>query len=587
MEPGLLRSQFQGEILHAALVAEPERPRADGLDLTRMARQALNYLRGNPDPARDYECKFDLGPLGIPCHAPQTVAPNQYGYDPVSIGDTDCRMMLQYARMRAMVGEAEPDEVELGVRRRVLGYLADDGLAWTNPASWTGTPIEGYWINKWASAKIMVLLAGDYARTGDAAIRQQARRIFEGLKGLAEWDGKRAYYPGGGVPVRDGRYLTEGWAEHHSNNYPSIVEPCLAYGQTCDDDEALDFAVAMAEGFLAGCQPGQDELRIDPETGAFEGHVHLHTHALIGVAELGVVTGEGRYLEWVQQAYEFIRRHGTDYGWYPEHIPQPQHGAETCVVGDMVGIGVWLAQRHPHYFDQVERTLRNYLRRTQFVLTDEFLALFERLHADQPGQVVQAAIGELRKLEGGFVSAPAPDDWVKRDHALGSTGRSDNGIDMMGCCPPEGMRAVWEAWRWAVQETPEQVWVNLCVSRDHPAVQVTAGAPEQGWLLVAPRKHAGFQLRPPAWVDRDAVTLRRDEQPVPVHWVGPDEAYVDCPKAAPNERIELRWPVPVFVQRQPMLSVPGREFGLTVEWEGNEVEAVDPIGQHLPIFESK
>ena len=58
-----------------------------------------------------------------------------------------------------MAGEAEPDEVELGVRRRVLGYLREDGLAWTNPASWTGAPIAGYWINKWASAKTMMCFA--------------------------------------------------------------------------------------------------------------------------------------------------------------------------------------------------------------------------------------------------------------------------------------------------------------------------------------------------------------------------------------------------------------------------------------------
>ena len=91
-------------------------------------QQALDEGRGNPDPARAYECKFDLGPLGLPVHAPQTVPPNEYGYDPVALGDTDCRMMLQYARMRAMAGEDAACAVEAGVRARVLGYLRDDGL---------------------------------------------------------------------------------------------------------------------------------------------------------------------------------------------------------------------------------------------------------------------------------------------------------------------------------------------------------------------------------------------------------------------------------------------------------------------------
>lgn len=584
MSTASLSRHFQGDILHAAVVAEPEVRHPDSLDLTVMARHALNYLRGNPDPARDYECKFGLGPLGIPCHFPQGVPPNQYGYDPISIGDTDVRMMTQYSRMRAMAGEAEPDEVELGVRRRVMSYLRDDGLAWTNPASWTGSPVEGYWINKWTSAKTMLLLVEDFAREGRDEDRRLARRLFEGLRGLAEWEGKRAYYPGGGVPVKDGVFITEGWAEDHCKNYPYIVDPSLIYGEVCQDAEAIDFAIAMAEGFLAEVQPGQKEMRINAETGAFQGHVHLHTHAIGGVAHLGVVTGDDRYLDWVQQAYEFVRRNGTDYGWAPEHIPQDQHGAETCCVGDMIGIGLWLAQRHPHYFDHIERTVRNYLRQAQFFLTDDFLALFERLHGDKPAAVVEGAIAELRQLEGGFVSAPAPDDWVKRDQTLGAPGRGPNGIDMMGCCPPEGMRGIWEAWSWTVREQPDCVRINLSLHRDHPAAKVTAGAPEQGWMVVEARADKDFQLRPPAWADREAVTLTRNDQPVPIAWTGPDAAYVKCASIKRGDRLLLHWPVPVFVQRQRMLSVPGQEFDLTVQWEGNEVEAVDPPGRHLPMF---
>lgn len=585
MNQDALHAHFQGEILSAALLAEPETPRTDDLNLEAMARHALNYLRGNPDPARGYECKFDLGPLGIPVHDPQTVAPNEYGFDPVSIADTDCRMMLQYSRMRQMADAGGPCDVELGVRGRIMGYLRDDGMAWTNPAAWSGSPVEGVWLSKWASAKTMMLLTDDYNQHPDPGARAQARRIFEGLRAIAAWDGERAYYPGGGVPVRDGQVFREGWAEDHSRNYPTIVEPCLVYGQACGDEEAIAFAVAMAEGFLAGSQPGQKEMRIDPETGAFEGHVHLHTHALIGVAHLGVVMDEPRYLDYAQNAFEFIRRHGTDYGWYPEHIPQHQHGAETCVVGDMTSIALWLAHRHPHYFDHAERTLRNYLRRCQFFLTERFVVLFERLHRDKSVAEVEAALQALRQLEGGFVSAPAPDDWVKRDQTLGVAGRYQNGIDMMGCCPPEGMRALWEVWSHAAQARGDCVRVNMCLSRNTEAVRVTAGAPEQGWMRVEPKTRTRYEVRPPAWADRATVALTRNGQPVPVVWGGPGGAYVICDAGKPGETLELHWRVPAFVQCQRMLSVPGQEFDLTVQWEGNEVEAVDPMGKYLPLFE--
>ena len=62
-----------------------ESPRADDLDLVTMARHALNYLRGNPDPHRHYECKFSLGQLGIPAHVP-LLASNDFGFDPIVPG---------------------------------------------------------------------------------------------------------------------------------------------------------------------------------------------------------------------------------------------------------------------------------------------------------------------------------------------------------------------------------------------------------------------------------------------------------------------------------------------------------------------
>ena len=138
-----LKEQFLSDIVSAEPLEPPARPVPDDVDLVQMARGALNYLRGNPDPARDYECKFELGPLGIPLHLPFGVPPNEYGYDPISLGDTDCRMYTQYVHMREMAGVAEPDEVELGVQRRVMGYLGEGGLAWINPAAWTGEPVEG------------------------------------------------------------------------------------------------------------------------------------------------------------------------------------------------------------------------------------------------------------------------------------------------------------------------------------------------------------------------------------------------------------------------------------------------------------
>lgn len=584
MIPLRLREQFLGDLTRAAEVATPLAPARDEVDLVAMARGALNYLRGNPDPARDYECKFELGPLGIPLQVPGGVPPNEYGFDPISLGDTDCRMHTQFVHMREMAGEAQPCAVELGVARRVHGYLGEGDLAWINPAAWTGEPVAGYWISKWASAKILQRLADDYAATGEEKLRAQAQRMFRALKGLAHWDGPRAFYPGGGVPVKDGDYLRQGWCADHSKNYVFLSEPVLHYANLCQDPEALDFAVALAEGFLACSQPGQAQMRINPQTGSFQEHVHLHTHAVWGVAHLGAQLGEARYLDWAQRAYEFVRDHGLDYGWFPEFIPHNGHKAETCVVGDMLSIASWLAQRRPHYYDHLERGVANYLRRCQFFLTSEFVELFQWVHREKDPQVVAEALEALRKIEGGFVAGPAPNDWIGHDDTLGQPGRSYNGIDMMGCCPPEGMRGLWEAWRWTVEETAEAVRINMAFSVERPAATVRAYEPAAGRLEVVAGKPGVYQVRPPAWAERETVKLERRNRPQPVQWVGPEAAYVQAEGLAVGETLTLQWKPLAFTQQVVMHLVPGQHPEYEIDWLGNRVQGVSPQGKYLPLF---
>jgi hypothetical protein len=111
-----LDHHFRGEIRDLEVYRSDPVPAADDLELCAMAGSALNYLRGNPDPARNYECKFSLGPLGIPAHVP-LLASNPYGFDPIALGDTDCRMDWQCAHMREMAGDAQPEAVELRMTR--------------------------------------------------------------------------------------------------------------------------------------------------------------------------------------------------------------------------------------------------------------------------------------------------------------------------------------------------------------------------------------------------------------------------------------------------------------------------------------
>lgn len=577
---------FRGSLEDVRVLPPAAHPEPDSLDLTAMARAALNYLRGNPDPARHYECKFALGPLGIPCHVPIS-PPNEYGDDVVSLGDTDARMNTQFAHMREMAGEGDaPDPVQDGLWQRLLGYRRGDFLCWTNPGACIGETIPGEWVNTWTTAKLLMPLAERAARTGDPRLRQEARRMVEALRRLAVWDGPRAYY-WGIAPWKDGQWLLRNWCQQHGRNYPFAVEPFLRYYECTGDEEGLALARAFADGMLDEVQPEMGSQRVDAGSGAFCGHVHLHTHAVWGVAHLGAVLGERRYLDWAARVHDFVLAQGTDFGWYPEFVPQGDYRTEICVVGDMVSLGAWLARGgRPHYWDVVERTVRNELRASQFAITPAFAALFQQVHADQASGVVRDAMAALRRFEGGFVAQAAFDDWVSYPGSprLGAAGLYANGIQMMGCCPPEGMRALWEAWRGVVETRAEGVYVNLAFSRDHQAAAVRAFRPEDGRIEVAARQPGRYHLRPPAWSDRAAWTLTRNGTAVPVHWGGPCQAYVVCEDVRPGDILTVTWPVLAFSQRFAARSVPGREQRVSVRWAGSRVVGVEPAGQHLPMF---
>jgi hypothetical protein len=584
----LVGNMFRPEIRNLNFLSPSPEPCPDDLCFDRMAKGALNYLRGNPDPARSYECKFALGPLGIPYHVPIS-PPNAAAFDVVSLGDTDSRMDWQYSHMRQILGESEPDPVELGVRNRILSYQRQDHYSWTNPGAAIGETIEGEWIMNWTTAKLLYSLSETFARTGDPRWKREAREIMLALKKLALWEGERAYY-WGVAPCREGQWLLRGWCASHGRNYPFIVEPCVRYYECTGDEEGLALAKAFADGFLDEVQPEMGNQRINPETGAYEGHVHLHTHAVWGVAHLGAVLNERRYLDWAKKIHDFTLAGGTDFGWYPEFIPQGDYRTEICVVGDMISLGACLARgAWPEYWDRVALTVRNELRRSQFFLTPAFVDLYEKLHAELPANQVKQGLEELRKIEGGYVAQAAFNDWVSYpgNPRLGSPGLYQNGIHMMGCCSPEGFRGLWEAWNGIVEERPDGVYVNLAMTREHPAADVQASRPRDGRLNVMAKKAGTFFLRPPSWSDRGDWKLMRDGREQPLTWGGPRQAYVVCRDVRPGQKLTLSWPVPEFTQEFLATSIPGRAEKIKVRWIGDEVVDVEPRGQWLPMFGNK
>lgn len=576
-------------------------------NLVEMAQKSLGYLERNPDPEHDYQNRFSFFLLRCPPFTPSSLVISeevrasyaQSGHiDPIAVGDTESRNDVAFNQMRAMTGSEDGREVQEIIHQRLVGYLRSgmgdgDGLCWIEPYCFSGD--QGLWASPWPTAKLLQSVTDRYKLTGDEGERALARSIFEGLRKVAKWDTGRAFYPAGIKPFR-GNETAQGFGGH----YPHVLTPVTDYWRYCGDGEALEFAQAMAEGFLSDLQP----RHLHRDDGGIDGHNHLQMHAVRGVAQLGALTGDWRYLEWAQRAYAYHHANAFDTGWLPETIqrcdaPDHYNHSETCLSADMMEIEVWLARGgKPRYWDRVERAIRNYFVPAHFSVSQQIRTLWHALNPSASPDLVDVSLKQLQDLEGGFLSALTPNDRVFEvrpggEHA-GMVDYQGHMLvsDMMGCCPPEGMRAIYLAWSNTVVRTEDGIFVNLALEHEDETATVTTEMPCAGHLCVIPKIDGDVWLRPPGWAPRDSVNVWRNGTPIDAHWGGPAHDYIGFADALPGDCLEIRWPLVRFTQSVTERSLLSTHpdvwtYGQTYiyDWVGNSVVGVEPKGTWLPLYE--
>lgn len=562
-EPEFIPSGFQGEINDAILKTDTASAAApvEDVDLVAMARWAMHYLINNPSPERNYETRFALMPLNDP------PSPRLHDEDGIAFGDTENRMDWEFIYMREMTGSEAGREVEDAIWQRILGYIRDDGLSWVRSdlLCWGDPDGPIPTAMNWTTGETMVSLVERYCRDGNPDDLRLAKKLFQGLRSIATWDTGRAYYEGGLDGMRDGKWIGSPCQEQYS----SILEPIVRYWEVSQDPEALEFARAWAEGQVATLQKTNGACKILPD-GSFGGfNSHLHLRPTWGVAHLGALDKNPRYILWARNVYEYLRSIGTDWGWFPE---SPEHNrvfSETCNTADMTDTALWLARSGlSEYWDHVERYVRNYLTAAQWWVTPEYEALYRKAYPAMSDAEIKERMDLMRRLDGGFHACLTPNDWAWGD--------TPGCMNMMGCCPPEGMRMLHTAWKNTVIETDRGIEVNLSFNGDHPAAKVISSLPFEGRLTVIAKKSGKFLLRPPSWTDRSKVQAFLNGQPVEARW-NLDQVEFNVQTGA---ELAITYPLVEFRQTQRIIDV-----DYTYHWLGNTVLGVEPVGRFLPIFQ--
>jgi hypothetical protein len=315
--------------------------------------------------------------------------------------------------------------------------------------------------------------------------------------------------------------------------------------------------------------PQSINLGVRPD-GSFDHHSHMRGHNGWGMAHVAYLTKNPELIAWSKRLLDFFLVHGTDYGWIPESQTSPRR-SETCAVADVIDMAIYIAQcGYPEYWDVVDRFVRNYIREAQFFITPDYEKLYRQLH---PGSDGEKGLAIVRNLQGGFLGAMGVYD---RCYAKDE-------LDMMGCCVPEGMRALHGAWLNTIVSGKDGIRINMSFAHDSKEAEVLSYLPDVGRMRVKSKVSNKYWLRPPSWVQKDKVKTYLNGKEQPLEWV---DSYVYLKDVKKGAVIDLVYPLVSFIQKQVVKNAEGEpDRNITVSWLGNTVVKLEPTGKQLPTYQ--
>jgi hypothetical protein len=489
--------------------------------------------------------------------------------------------------MREITGDHTAGaEVEEAVHARLIRWVKEDGgfghgMCWNH--GYSSCIRTGHlYVNPWTTGMLLHSECMRHRRgLNDLSL---AANIVKGLMDLAHRENGHAYFPNGMAAYNEEENT---WA--YSDHYVPVMNALCEYWLLTDDEECLNFLYELAEGMVCDTNP----RHLHRADGGLDGHNHVHLHSIRGMAQFAYLTKNPRYIQWVKGIYDYYRRWALDTGWLPEIRDLADHSnhSETCLNADMTEIEIWLAlSGYDELWDQVERDLRNYFAPLQFEITPAFEAWYRRIHKDASEDELANALKMMQELEGGFVSAVTPNDFVfeirEGGAHFGTVNDGDKRVsfDMMGCCPPSGMRAIYWIWKYAQYTETGVTTVTLPIDSESEHALVETSLPEKGELRVTAKTGGTLHVRVPAWAPRDAVAVLRGDERIPTTWGGTSMQYVAVKNVAPGETITVRYPLIDLWQSVSITPHEQPTQHYRYHWIGNTVKSVSPRGRYLPLY---
>jgi hypothetical protein len=363
----------------------------------------------------------------------------------------------------------------------------------------------------------------------------------------------------------------------------SVTMPLLRYHRLTGYEPALRFASELLDGAVQRYDGGGKFFEL--------GHFHCQSRVMTSLLQRAVIKNSAADFELGEQLYRKARGVGTQSGWFPEQIHNPENNrsnlSETCSLVDMIESAILLARhRDPVYWHDVERYARNHLLVHQMVdigWAGEMTPTPLERHPLRYKSETQPAIGGMvcgdkvmPSLLGGFAG------WggvtaLSDDSAFGNTNQH--------CCNASGARALYDVWHHAVSDQAGELRINLHLHRNHAAAEILAGesvpaaepaAACAGVLQIKIKQERRLLVRLPEFVaaaemksllNGDAIASR------------PEGGYINLGPVRPGDQVQVTYPLKPRTTEEQI--APGK---FTFNWRGATVISASPRQKIRPLF---
>ncbi len=281
-----------------------------------------------------------------------------------------------------------------------------------------------------------------------------------------------------------------------------LITPLVKRYALTEDEAALDLAVGLANRITA-------ISHFFTMRNEFSGQVHSAIWTASGLARLGRVAGQDRYIAKAKGLYDYVRRNSSAFGWVPEYMQWQLIADERCeafCIKDMMECALELVDcGFPEYWDDIHRFWRNHLAQSQ--LADTGFMPDTKSPADTEMRTYK---NMPARLLGGCFGGSAPNGMLLSRY--NSISGYASGV------APQGMLL---AWRRAIEYSRGTATINFPVNCENEVAQVRVGYPNEGAIRVKLKKACRVIVRVFPWMPtphegtrggRPAALERRDDQ---------------------------------------------------------------------------